>query len=282
MFAATISPSIRNAFDLTGQVALITGGSGLLGVQHASAIAEFGAVPVLLDVNAERGHCAADEISAVFGVRSLFIETDIVSPDSVSAALEKTLDLFGRVDILINNAANNPKPVSVPGGHPSRFERFSLEAWNADLAVGLTGAFLCSQIVGRQMAAAGKGVILNVASDLALIAPDQRIYRIPGLPEEEQPAKAVTYSVVKAGLVGLTRYLATYWAENGIRANAICPGGVFNEHEDAFVNRLVNLIPMGRMARLDEYKAAIAFLCSSASSYMTGSVLAVDGGRSCW
>jgi NAD(P)-dependent dehydrogenase (short-subunit alcohol dehydrogenase family) len=125
-------------------------------------------------------------------------------------------------------------------------------------------------------------VIVNVASDLALIGPDQRIYRQPGLAEDMQPVKPVTYSVVKSALVGLTRYLATYWAKDKVRVNAISPGGVFNGQPEEFVERLTNLIPLGRMAAIDEYQGAIVFLCSDASSYMTGTNLVVDGGRSCW
>jgi len=164
----------------------------------------------------------------------------------------------------------------------SRLENFPLAQWDADLAVGLTGAFLCSQVMGTEMARRGKGVILNVASDLAVIAPDQRIYRQPGTPENQQPVKPVTYSVVKTALVGLTRYLATYWANAGVRVNAISPGGVFNGQPKDFVDLLTNRIPLGRMARIDEYRGAVLFLCSDASSYMTGSNLVIDGGRSCW
>ncbi len=148
------------------------------------------------------------------------------------------------------------------------------------MAVGLKGAFLCSRVFGSEMAARGRGVIVNVASDLALISPDQRLYSRPGLPPEAQPVKPVTYSVVKAGLIGLTRYLATYWP--GVRVNAISPGGVFTNQPEDFVARLSDLIPMGRMARADEYQAAILFLCSDASSYMTGSNLVIDGGRTTW
>jgi NAD(P)-dependent dehydrogenase (short-subunit alcohol dehydrogenase family) len=132
------------------------------------------------------------------------------------------------------------------------------------------------------MARRKQGVIVNVASDLAVIAPDQRLYRKPGLPEDKQPVKPVTYSVVKTGLVGLTRYLATYWADSGIRVNAISPGGVYNNQPDDFVERLARLIPLGRMANANEYQAAILFLCSDASSYMTGNNLVIDGGRSSW
>ena len=159
---------------------------------------------------------------------------------------------------------------------------YSLEQWQADLAVGLTGAFLCSRLFGGEMAKQGRGVIVNVASDLALIGPDQRLYRKSGLPDELQPVKPVTYSVVKAGLLGLTRYLATYWATAGVRVNAISPGGIYTDQPEEFVERLSNLIPLGRMARVDEYEGAILFLCSDASSYMTGANLVVDGGRTSW
>ena len=164
----------------------------------------------------------------------------------------------------------------------SRLEFFPVEQWDADLNVGLKGAFLCSQVIGSEMASRKQGVIVNVASDLAVIAPDQRLYRKPGLSEDKQPVKPVTYSVVKTGLIGLTRYLATYWADSGIRVNAISPGGVYNNQPEDFVARLTGLIPLGRMANANEYQAAILFLCSDASSYMTGTNLVVDGGRSCW
>jgi len=196
--------------------------------------------------------------------------------------LAAVLEKFDRVDILINNAANNPKMENKADVEFSRLEFFPLEQWDADLNVGLKGAFLCSQVIGSEMARRKHGVIVNVASDLAVIAPDQRLYRKTGLPEDQQPVKPVTYSVVKTGLVGLTRYLATYWADCGIRVNAISPGGVYNNQPDDFVARLSQLIPLGRMANANEYQAAILFLCSDASSYMTGTNLVIDGGRSCW
>ena len=275
--------SLREAFDLTDRVAIITGGAGLLGVKHAEAIAEMGGIPVLLDLDGEKAKARATEIAATFGVQALGLTTDVTQPKAIADALSKTLEAFGQVDILINNAANNPKVEGGLGGlHWSRLENFPLDMWNQDLAVGLTGAFLCSQIIGSEMARRGKGVILNIASDLAVIAPDQRIYRQPGLPEEQQPVKPVSYSVIKAGLLGLTRYLATYWADKGVRVNAISPGGVYTNQDAGFVQRLSNLIPLGRMAHADEYKAAIIFLVSDASSYMTGANLVIDGGRTCW
>lgn len=275
---------VREAFDLTGRVAIITGGAGLLGVKHAEAIAEMGGIPVLLDLDGEKAEARAKEIAAAFGVQALGLRADIIQPEANSDALSKTLATFGRVDILINNAANNPKVEGegLSGTHWSRLESFPLDVWHQDLAVGLTGAFLCSRIIGGEMARRGRGVILNIASDLAIIAPDQRIYRQPGLPEEQQPVKPVSYSVVKAGLLGLTRYLATYWADKGVRVNAISPGGVYTHQDTAFVQRLSNLIPLGRMAHPDEYKAAVIFLVSDASSFMTGTNLIMDGGRTSW
>lgn len=275
--------SVRDAFDLSGRVAIITGGAGLLGVRHAEAIAELGGIPWLVDVDAARAEAAAAKIRADFGGAAVGVACDITSPEAVSRLAEQVLTQHGRVDILINNAANNPKVEGgTSGKHWSRFENFPLEVWNQDIAVGLTGAFLCSQVFGAAMAEAGRGVILNIASDLGVIAPDQRIYRNPGETAENQSVKPVTYSVVKAGLIGLTRYLATYWPHAGVRANSLAPGGVFAGQGEDFVQRLTNLIPLGRMAHKDEYKAAVAFLVSDASSYMNGAVLSMDGGRTVW
>jgi NAD(P)-dependent dehydrogenase (short-subunit alcohol dehydrogenase family) len=276
-----VSGASKSAFDLGGRVVLITGGAGLLGVEHAMAIAEAGGVPVIADVRAADAERAAREVAARHGGQASAVELDVTAKASCDAALAMVLERYGRFDGLINNAALNPK-VEGAGLSATRFESYSLELWNRELAVGLSGAFLCAQVFGAYMAAHGGGVIVNVASDLGLIAPDQRIYRKPGLAPHEQPVKPVTYSVVKGGLVMLTKYLATYWAEAGVRVNALCPGGVFAGQPDDFVEKLTGLIPMGRMARKDEYRSALVFLCSDASSYMTGSNLVIDGGRTCW
>lgn len=272
----------RELFDLTKRVAVITGGAGLLGEQHAIAIAEAGGIPVLIDIDLDAAERKAQVLAESFGVAATALRADITQPSSVHAALAAVLSRHQRLDILINNAANNPKQESVSDTEWTRLETFPLRQWEADLGVGLTGAFLCSQIFGGEMARQGRGVIVNVASDLALIAPDQRLYRREGLPEDQQPVKPVTYSVVKTALLGLTRYLATYWADRGVRVNAISPGGVNNGQPDDFVTRLSKLVPLGRMADLNEYQGAILFLCSDASSYMTGANLIIDGGRSCW
>ena len=275
-------PDVATLFDLSGRVAVITGGCGLLGYRHAEVIAAAGGIPVLVDLGSTDPVGRARELSDRYGGKALGCSADITSPVDVQALLATVLAEFGTVDILINNAANNPKVEASTGGGWSRLENFSLVMWEADIAVGLTGAFLCSQVIGAEMARRNKGVIINVASDLALISPDQRLYHQDGVRPDEQPVKPVTYSVVKTGLIGLTRYLATYWADRGVRVNAISPGGVYDGQPEEFVSRLQQLIPLSRMARVDEYQGAILFLCSEASSYMTGTNLVIDGGRSTW
>jgi NAD(P)-dependent dehydrogenase (short-subunit alcohol dehydrogenase family) len=279
--AAPPGGRLARAFDLTGRVVVITGASGLLGREHAEAIAEAGGTPILSDLRADSADNYARELSRKYGVPAQALELDVTRAESVKAALASVLESHGRIDVLVNNAARNPK-MEDGSINATRFENLSLDYWWKDIEVGLTGAFLCSQVFGSHMAAQGGGVILNIASDLGVIAPDQRIYRKPGLAPHEQPVKPVTYSVVKGGLVMFTKYLATYWAEANVRVNSLCPGGVFAGQPPDFVERLTNLVPMGRMAMKHEYKAAVVFLCSDASSYMTGSNLIVDGGRTCW
>lgn len=274
-----VDQEFQGLFDISGKVAVITGGSGLLGMQHALAIAKIKGIPVFVDIVSRIAEERAAEIAEVYGVPAAAWKADITEPSQVEGLLQRILSRYGRVDILINNAANNPKMEEGKNESWTRLENFSLERWDEDLAVGLKGAFICAKIIGGEMARRRRGVVLNVASDLALIAPDQRIYRKPGLGEDQQPVKPVTYSVVKTGLLGLTRYLAGYWADKGVRVNAISPGGVYNGQDDEFLSKLTRLIPMGRMARADEYQGAIQFLCSDASSYMTGANLVIDGGR---
>lgn len=269
-------------FDLSGRVAVITGGGGLLGGEAGNAIAAAGGIPVSLDIKPDRAEARARAQAREFGVDASAVLADITRESDVGKALAVVLKRYGRLDILINNAANDPKFEPGTGKNLSRLELLPIDRWNSDIAVGLTGAFLCSRIFGTEMSRRRRGVIINIASDLAVIAPDQRLYRKPGLGKNRQPAKPVTYSVVKHGLLGLTRYLATYWAENGIRVNALSPGGVHTNQSSEFVRRLVNLIPLGRMATRTEYHGAIVFLSSDASAYMTGQNLIVDGGRTCW
>ncbi len=272
----------KELFQLNGRVAIVTGGAGLLGYHHGAILAAAGAHVVLLDLPIADPAGRASQLETDYGIECLGCGGDITNEARLQIIRDQILQRFGRIDILINNAANNPKVEETAGKAWSRLENFPLETWDADIRVGLTGAFLCSRIFGAEMAKRRSGVIVNVASDLGIIAPDQRLYRVDGLPEDQQPVKPVTYSVVKTGLLGLTRYLATYWSSANVRVNAISPGGVFNGQPEVFLNRLEPLIPMGRMANRDEYQGAILFLCSDASSYMTGANLVVDGGRTCW
>lgn len=272
-------------FNLNGKTALITGAAGLLGREHAAALLEVGAKVVLTDVSEFALKEAHTFLIKNFDLTKIIIKImDVTSSANIYKVFDELKFQNTHIDILINNAAINPKNESTHSvDEYSRLEKFSLEQWNLELSVGLTGAFLCSQIFGTAMAKNLKGgIILNIASDLSILSPDQRLYRKKDLPEEMQPVKPITYSVIKAGLIGMTRYLATYWIDKNVRCNALSPGGVFNGHEDEFVKRLSLLIPMGRMAERDDYHAAIQFLCSDASRYMNGQNIVIDGGRSVW
>lgn len=270
-------------FSLEGKVVIITGGAGLLGIKHVEAVVEAGGIPILLDINPDTLETAVASIRDTYNVEVLGLHCDITRKQAISECLREIVEKYGRIDGLVNNAANDPKVG--PGADArklTRFENMSVDYWNADIAVGLTGAFLCAQVFGCYMATHGGGVIVNIASDLAIIAPDQRLYQIAGLPPDSQPVKPVTYSVVKSGLIGLTKYLATYWAEQNVRVNAISPGGIYNNQNEDFVKQLAYRIPMGRMATQDENKGSLVFLLSDASSYVTGFNLVVDGGRTVW
>jgi NAD(P)-dependent dehydrogenase (short-subunit alcohol dehydrogenase family) len=272
-------------FNLIGKTALITGAAGLLGMEHAAALLESGAQVVLTDISESALMAAHTSLTQNFDAPKIITTVmDVANPQKVHAVADELWAHDDRIDILVNNAAIDPKVKGDQGvQETSRLENFPLDQWDLQVAVGLTGAFLCSQVFGSAMAKDGKGgVILNIASDLSVFSPDQRLYRKTDLPDDMQPVKPVTYSVIKAGLIGLTRYLATYWADKNVRCNALSPGGVFNGQGDEFVQRLSSLIPLGRMASKNEYRAAVQFLCSDASSYMNGQNVVMDGGRSAW
>jgi NAD(P)-dependent dehydrogenase (short-subunit alcohol dehydrogenase family) len=273
-----------NRFDLSGRVAIITGGAGLLGRQHAQAIAGANGHVVLADIAGDAAISAAKEIRAARGVEALGIEVDVSDHAAVGNMTRVVMERFGRIDILINNAAMTVKG----GGEGSRdyfapFEDYPLDLWEAALRVSLTGAFLCCQSVGREMVRQHRGVILNIASDVGTISPDHRIYEGATSPHTGLPFNTpASYATAKAGLINLTRYLATYWAPHNIRVNALSPGGVFANHDPVFLRNLTDLIPLGRMARVDDYQGAVLFMVSDASSYMTGANLIIDGGRTAW
>jgi len=271
-------------FDLSGKFVLITGGAGLLGIEHARAILSANGNVILWDLDSNQLSDAFTKLLNEYEEKRVFSKVvDVTNESQILDSLKELNDKNIEIDVLVNNVASNPK-YSKNGSNSefSRLENFRLEDWNKEISIGLTSAFLCSKIIGTRMAQRRKGVILNIASDLSVIAPDQRLYRVNSLPIDLQPVKPVTYSVIKAGLVGLTKYLATYWSEEGIRVNSLSPGGVYDGQPEEFLKKISNLIPMGRMANREEYQSAVQFLCSDASSYMTGQNIVIDGGRSVW
>jgi NAD(P)-dependent dehydrogenase (short-subunit alcohol dehydrogenase family) len=271
-------------FDLSGKWALITGGAGLLGKEHALALLEVGAKVVLWDLNNENLLKVSNDLTRNFGQKSVITSViDISNEDEVLYASKELYSLGVDISILVNNAAINPKyKLENERNVFSRVENFSLDDWNRQVSVGLTGAFICAKYFGTRMATNKNGVILNISSDLSVIAPDQRLYKITGVQDNLQPVKPISYSVIKSGLIGMTMYLATYWNSSGVRVNALSPGGVYEDQNEEFTSKISDLIPLGRMANSNEYKSAVQFLCSDASSYMTGQNIVIDGGRSIW
>ena len=262
-------------FDLTGKIAYITGAAGLLGRKHAEAIIEYGGIVIIADYDRSAAWKTASEL----GSNAIPVHVDV----NCKKMIEDSILDFPKIDILINNAAKDPKVKSTGGlSIETRFETMTEEFWSDGIGTILNGTFLCSQIISRRMIENGGGVILNIASDLAVVAPDQRIYHQEGVDESKQNVKPITYSVAKWGIIGMTKYLATYFAEKNIRVNSLSPGGVFVDQPSSFVDKVTNLIPMGRMGNINDYKGAIVFLCSDASSYMTGANIIIDGGRSVW
>lgn len=274
---------LENIFRLDGKIVVITGAAGLLGRKHAEAIACYGGTPILLDLSEDKVNQLAAELNIKYNVNSMGFAVDITNEEAVKKNSKYVLKTFSRIDGLVNNAANNPQVGESKGTNFSRLEDFPIEAWNSDILVGLTGAFICAKHYGNLISKnTYGGSIVNISSDLGIIAPDQRLYAKPGLTEEMQPVKPVTYSIVKTGLIGLTRYLSTYWAEKNIRCNAICPGGVENGQPNDFLLEVSARIPMNRMARSNEYQGILIWMLSDASSYLNGAIIPVDGGRSVW
>jgi 2-deoxy-D-gluconate 3-dehydrogenase len=274
-------------FDLSGRVAVVTGGAGLLGAEFCRTLAEAGARVVIADLNSPAAVSLAGSLQEA-GFIAHGAGVDVTSPDSVHALVAETLALFGGLDILVNSAALDPKfdpagreagEVDSPYPHSLTFENYPLELWNQALAVNLTGMFLCCQAAAGPLLAARRGVIVNLCSMYGITGPDQRLYARAGQAQQYKPAY---YSVTKAGVLGLTRYLAAYYTGKNLRVNALTPGGVEHGHDDEFLQAYATRSILGRMAQKDELNGALLFLASDASSYMTGANLVVDGGWTAW
>jgi NAD(P)-dependent dehydrogenase (short-subunit alcohol dehydrogenase family) len=269
--------SIENLFSLKNKVAVVTGAVGLIGKHHCHALSEAGASIIVCDIDKNRCEKLAGELKT----KSVGFETDITKPESVKKLKEKILDEFGKIDILVNNAAindmfENPSAAS----ELSMFENYPLNLWQKSIDVNITGTFLCSQILGAVMAKAGKGSIINIASTYGIVAPDQSIYKKKD--GSQSFYKSAAYPVTKGAVISFTKFLAAYWGNKGVRVNALSPGGVENNQDEYFIENYSAKTILGRMAKSTDYKGAIIFLASDASEYMTGANLIVDGGWTAW
>ena len=264
---------IPNLFDLTGRVAIVTGGAGLLASEHAIALAAHGARVALADVNMDKCQ-AAVQVLKDSGVDAIALRCDVTQKTSWLELTQAVMDHFGRIDILVNNAGFTNQSKSA--NFDASFEDFPLEDWNQVMNVNLTGTFLGCQVVGKMMLAQGKGSIINIASLYGVVSPNHKIYPGTGI---SQP---VAYSVSKHGVVSLTKYLATLWAEKGVRVNALTPGGIFNGHTGLFLERFEERIPIGRMSDKTELRGGIVYLASDAASHVIGHNLIIDGGWTAW
>lgn len=272
-------PGYRDQFCLAGKVAVITGGAGILGRRFARGLAEFGARVAIVDIDAAAAAALAEEIAHEYGTETCGIACNVADPASVAAMAAGVVERFGAVHVLHNNAATKGSRLE---DFFAPYEEVSLDAWREVMAVNLDGMFLVSQAIGRQIIRqrAG-GSIIQTASIYGILGADKRIYEGSRYLGQEINTPAV-YAASKAAVIGLGRYLATYWAEHGIRVNTLTPGGVASGQNDAFQSRYAARVPLGRMAAADELVAALIFLASDASSYVTGQNLVVDGGLSAW
>ena len=276
---ANASVTAADWYSLAGRVIVITGGAGFLGRQHAEAVLAAGGMPVLLDLSPASLATAAEDLGRVFGRVPPVVAADITVEAQVEAAFYQAIKVSGKIDGVINNAAFNGRG-EFGQTYFERFENYPLAAWRRTVDINLTGVFLVTKYALQRMVPGGGGVFVNVASDVGVISPDPRIYE--GLAAGATFNTPPSYSATKAAVINLTRHVATHYAKDGVRANALSPAGMANNQPEEFVVKLANLIPLQRMAKQGELKAAIVFLLSDASSFMTGGNLIVDGGRTAW
>jgi NAD(P)-dependent dehydrogenase (short-subunit alcohol dehydrogenase family) len=280
----TVEKRLTELFSLKEKVAVVTGALGLIGKHHCHALADAGANVVVCDLN--ESECA--KFASTLSALSLGISVDITNKKSVKDLKSKVISNYGKIDILVNNAALNDKFVREDsfGEDPlaaleeSKFENYPVEMFRKSLDVNVTGMFLCSQVLGAEMADRGYGSIINVASTYGIVAPDQSIYK--NEKDEQTFYKSAAYPVTKGAVISFTRFLAAYWGNKGVRVNTLSPGGVRDNQEEFFVKNYSARTPLGRMAHPTDYKGALVFLASDASSYMTGANLVVDGGWTAW
>ena len=260
-------------FNLDGKTALITGGAGLLAREHAIALASHGARVVLSDLSIEALTPIVEDLkSEGYDVEGKTL--NVTEPEAWNGICDEVVGSHGSLDILVNNAGfTNQSKIE---GFGDSAEDFPLEAWNAIMNVNLTGSFLGCQAAGKQMLKQGKGSIINIASLYGVVSPNHRIY------DDTPISQPIAYSVSKHGVVAMTKYLATLWAEKGVRVNALTPGGIFNGHTDPFLKRFKKLNPIGRMSEKDELRGGIVYLASDASSHVVGHNLVIDGGWTAW
>jgi len=270
---------IIKLFELTRKVVLITGGAGFLAHTFAEVLADAGAIVILADIDVEGAKRQAKQLAeGNKTIESLLV--DVTNKQSVESLVKKVAAKYRRIDVLINNAASNPKVTKEGLSKTAAFEDFPLKLWQENLDVDLTGMFLVNQAVGRQMVRQKKGAIINVSSIYGLVSPNQNLYK-PAKGKQTQ-FKPTSYATSKAAIINFTRCLATYWAKSGIRVNCLVPGGVSENQPEDFLRQYAKFVPMGRMANKEELAGPILFLASDASSYMTGATLVVDGGWTAW
>ncbi len=270
-------------FNLDKKIIVITGAAGLLGRNHTHAVAAHGGIPVLIDINKKGLLELNEEIEKIYNISCEVHVIDITNENELKKNARQIFKKYKKIDGLVNNAAINPHVTNSKNTNFSRLENFKLSTWQKEIDVGLTGAFLCTKYYGYYISINKKGgSIINISSDLGLIAPDQNLYSKKNISKNKQPVKPVTYSVIKSGMIGLTKYISTYWADSNVRCNVLCPGGVLNDQKNDFLEKIYERIPLKRLANPNEYQSTLVWMLSDSSSYLNGAIIPVDGGRTAW